>query len=219
MNKNVFFVLSMVLVLYSCGNKRIAPDAINMNAVKLHMGETKGNYTIVDKVNSTIYFYSNGKCTGYTWALMSSNIGDGYTVSKVGMDESEKARTSGCGVYTVSKITPRLYNNEPCVHLHNAKGKVVSTALHGPAGGKVRGTRRGGGSAGCPRLPAGKMKSLVKSGFFHVGDSVIIIPEEDGNFIYFENGKFHTVIKNRQQAEMNADLDIQYNEEPSFLNF
>lgn len=158
------------------------PRLNNMDAINKYMPTTQGRYTVVDKQNNKVYLYDNGKLIGTDTAVLGSFKGDGYTITKDEKDWKNKARQTGAGIFSVGEV--RDMYGLPGIALRDSNGKYVTEALHRNLGGGKRGDRGYDGSGGCVRTNL--IPKKAGEGWYQKGDSVIVLPEMEGNYVYFD---------------------------------
>lgn len=197
----------------SKNNQPVQRKLTNMQAVTTYMPQTTGKYTVVDKASGKVYLYENGKLIGEDNATLGSFKGDGYTVTKDEKDWKNKARQTGAGIFTVRNITD-MYGDKG-IQLNTANGRITSEALHRNLGGGKDGDRKQG-SGGCVRSDI--VPQMARRGWYSKGDSVIVVPELQGNSIKFDqnSGKFYTNFTNMPQSVRHPggynEVKLQYNQ-------
>lgn len=187
----------------------------NMAAVNKYMSNTTGRYTVVDKNSSNVYLYDNGKLIGQDRARLGTFKGDGYTVTTDEKDWQGKARQTGAGIFTVDEVQD-MYGL-PGVRLYTSSGDYTSEALHRNLNGGKDGDRKQG-SGGCVRTNL--IPKKAGEGWYQPGDSVIVLPEMEGNIVYYDEGdkKFKTHFTNMPQTVQHPggyrEVELSYNQTP-----
>lgn len=193
----------------------------NMQAIinhKVSQGVTEP-YIIIDKANNMMYRMQGDKILEKQEVTSGLFPGDGYNTFEYFPDpkNSEKPqpnwrgmpRTTGAGIFTVKsqptsdyEITGGL-SHEPMFQLLD-NGKITGLAIHQPAS-KDRAALLNNGnpkdnraSYGCISPKSGTTTRWYKNKLVNDGDSVYILPEMKGNYIYQNgNGKLETYYSNQ----------------------
>lgn len=140
----------------------------------------------------------------------SKNKGDGYYYLQGHEGLSQMPRTTGAGIYTgVWRPTsdyPRDRDyKEPMIELFTGKSRS-SMAVHEPVNAMRRSLFNNNNpydnrtSYGCISIPEGEVRNLYENKMFNTGDSIYVLPEVEGNYIYDNNGnlQMHWGDKNPQ---------------------
>jgi|GEM_PF-5980729 len=188
----------------------------------------KEPYIIVDKKANRMKLMKGNNVVGDWEVITGFNKGDGYR----GFTEntpyySSLPRQTGAGIYTVSPRTQSAYPgfganpNEPLYFLMDGSTNT-SMAIHAPAG-KQRASLLGNGnradnraSFGCISPNVGVLDYIFNNNLISRGDTVYILPEEKGNYIWEDpsTGKLSTVYSNQNPSAYklgNKDIPLFYN--------
>lgn len=179
----------------------------NMQAIinhKVSQGVTEP-YIIVDKANNMMYRMQGDKILEKQEITTGRNQGDGYQIlPSINGKASYKdvPGTTGAGIFTADpKPTSPYLNKEPMFFL-NDNGNFTSMAIHAPAtndravllnNGNPKDNRA---SYGCISPKSGTLTRWYKNKLLNKGDSVYVLPEMKGNYIYENNGKLETYFGN-----------------------
>lgn len=174
----------------------------NLNSIKEHKSKfkVKDPYVVIDKKNNKMYYMQGDKTLETHEITRGLNVGDGYRpFNKETPYYGDLPQQTGAGIFTVAPFNHSPYlGHEPMFRLR-ANGQKTSMAIHSPASiDRLNRLNNGNDddnrvSYGCISPTTGVLKRWYNDKLLNNGDSVYIIPETVGNYIYEdENGKLTT---------------------------
>ena len=208
----------------------VGKEMYNLQAIINHKKTNKVNnpYIVIDKQNGTMSVYRGDSLLAKHEVSLGRNIGDGTTIlsKDADSDKTDWSAASGrtpAGIFTIADAAPEspYLGKEPIYRLQYENGTRTGTAIHSPASkSRLDALKKGNKrlSYGCVSPYPGVLKGLYDSKTIQQGDSVYILPETEGNYIYQDNGKLKTHFTANQDSVYTSwkgeKHPIVYNESP-----
>lgn len=156
-------------------------------------------YAVLDKAKNTLFIMQGGKTLEKHEATSSLNKGDGWFPLAGHAGLPNMPRTTGAGVYTLYARPTSEYPRdreykEPMFMLFSGKDNSTM-AVHEPVNEERRALFSNGNpldnraSYGCISVPEGIVRHLYDDKVLSTGDSIYVLPEVEGNYMYEKNGK------------------------------
>lgn len=155
-------------------------------------------YIVVDKKKNLMSVYKKDQLLNQYEVTTGAQKGDGWYPLENNKSYWKQPMTTGAGIFTVRPTRSSKYlGKEPMLMLY--AGDVRTTAaIHSPAtlarksllnNGNAEDNRA---SYGCISPNCGVIKGFRENRLINRGDSVYVLPESEGNYIYEEDGRIKT---------------------------